>query len=102
MLDLPIWQQVVEQVFRTEEIVARDLKKYVDGRYFEMKYESLCNDPATTVKELYDWLGAAGYEHYENFRLPEKFSVSNKVTLEPNVVANMRAYLSKLETNGIN
>ena len=95
---MPLWQQVAEQVFHTERIIGRDLRHYAQGRFLEVRYEELCEQPRRTVAKLQDWLGAWGDYSYSDMRVPDSFKLSQGVSLPDDVTVKMQDHLNKLQT----
>ena len=94
---LPIWQQVTEQVFYVSKILERDMLRYAAGRYFEIEYENLCQNPGQVINDLAKWLKPAGYNTYPNQTFPERFQSSNELVLDDDLAAKISNHLQILE-----
>jgi hypothetical protein len=81
LLHRPVWEQVVEQVCRTEAIVHADLSRFAPDRHRVVQYEELCLRPAAVVSGLARWLVSAGYQEYADVRIPPAFEYSNRTRL---------------------
>lgn len=81
-LPLPLWQQVVRQVFYADAIPRRDLQRYAPGRFLEIEYSELCRDPYGCMQQLQNWLAPIGYEPYSDSAIPREFTVSDKLYID--------------------
>ncbi|MEK7991294.1 MAG: sulfotransferase [Thiotrichaceae bacterium] len=80
--NLSIQQQIIRQIFHTERIISDDLERYAKGRYCQINYADLCDDPKECMLTLNQWLNAFGqYEMYPEIDLPAQFSISNQLRL---------------------
>ena len=82
-LELPVWQQVARQTFYADAIPRRDLQQYAPDRFVEIDYSELCRQPHACMKELGTWLQPSGYETYPDSSIPETFTASDRVSIEP-------------------
>ncbi len=82
LLGQPLWKQAAEQILRTRKIIERDLRESADGRFLEVEYEALCDDPRSVLARLKDWLEPRGFVAFPDLRLPKRFPRMTKWTLE--------------------
>ncbi|MFQ5401645.1 MAG: sulfotransferase [Anaerolineae bacterium] len=99
-LTLPIWQQVTNQVYYTQLIAERDLKKHASGRYKKIKYEYLCQQPQQFVDELTSWLSPLGFQPYSDMQVPKSFQASNETKLNESMIEKISLHLKYLEQKG--
>ncbi|MDM8561055.1 sulfotransferase [Candidatus Parabeggiatoa sp. HSG14] len=97
LLSLPIWQQVTKQVFDTEKIILRDLKQYAPERYLELHYENICQNPQQIISDIITWLKPVGYKTYQNMRIPQQFTLSQKISLSETMVSQITEHLEMLK-----
>jgi hypothetical protein len=57
---LPYWEQVVEQQYEYNKIMAGDLDMFCSERYLEMWYEDVCVDAAKAVHRIEDFFSYCG------------------------------------------
>ncbi len=98
LLSQPIWQQIVEQVFHTERLILNDLNQYANGRYLILDYEDICQQPYAMLEKISQWLKPLGYQTYTNNCIPEKFSISNQITLSHDLMSKMQTHLAELKS----
>ena len=101
LMSLPIWQQITNQVFLTENIIARDLKKYATGRYFEIHYEEICQTPQQIVKDIIEWVNHDKYKAYQDTKIPRRFTVSKRKSLSNFMSTQIKEYYDLLEKQGL-
>ncbi|HSS65598.1 MAG TPA: sulfotransferase [Gammaproteobacteria bacterium] len=94
LLAEPLWKQAAQQVLRTREIIERDLRDSAEGRFLEVEYEALCDDPRSVLARLKDWLEPRGFVAFPDIRLPRRFPRRSEWTLEQDQHA-VRDYLER-------
>ncbi len=97
LLKFPIWRQVLEQAFYTQQIVARDLDRFAPGRSFVVDYLSFCHEPHAVIRKLAAWLKRSGFCMYPEMHLPACFRPSVKLRLERDIIAKMSNHLERLQ-----
>lgn len=98
LLNLPLWQQVTEQVFYIESALRKDLNEYAQERFREVNYETLCSQPKHVISDLEKWLTPFGYNTYRDWRAPTQFTTSSKITISMDTLNKMRKHLAYLQT----
>ncbi|MCP3928809.1 MAG: sulfotransferase [Bacteroidetes bacterium] len=101
LLSLPIWQQVTQQVFHTDRIILKDLKQYAPGRFIELQYEEICQNPQKIIHDITNWLKPAGYKPFDDMRIPEFFHQSQKISLSENMALQIKVNLDLLKQQEI-
>ncbi len=101
LLSLPVWQQIVEQVYQTEKLILEDLEKYASGRYIVLNYEDICEQPVASIMVLEEWLAPIGYKSNHNCTMPERFTASKDMVLPEETLSKMKDYLNKLKSQDL-
>ena len=96
-LTLPVWQQVVRQVYYSDALPRQDLQRYAPDRTLELEYIELCQQPLACLHRLEEWLEPTGYQIYRDCRVPPGFPVSAQLSLDPACVDRIRSELIQLE-----
>jgi len=96
-LKLPVWQQVVRQVYYSDALPRHDLRRYAPDRTLELEYTELCRQPHICLHRLEEWLGPAGYQTYRDCRIPSRFPVSAQLSIDPACASRIRCELTHLE-----
>ena len=99
-LSQPLWKQVSNQVYATQVIVERDLRKFAAGRFLEITYEQLCARPRELIHELSDWLRPLGYHAFPDMRIPEVFRASSQIRLDDSLTQKFKSHLEILRQRG--
>lgn len=92
LLGEPLWKQAAEQILRTRMIIERDLREFARGRFLEIEYEALCDDPRSVLERIRQWLAPQGYTAYREVRLPRRFARTTQWMLTEDEQL-IRAYL---------
>jgi hypothetical protein len=80
---LPPEQQVVEQVRRIEALVHRDRESLGAGRFLELRYEEVCEDPAEAMREVGALAERSGFRLARRLGIPAKFERSGGRRIDP-------------------
>lgn len=101
LLTKPIWQQITEQVYYIENILANDLEEYAKGRYHEIYYENICENPRAIICEISSWLDSSKYKLHNDFFVPSKFTCSRHLSLPKKTVSKIKMHLDLLNGRDI-
>lgn len=82
LLGEPLWKQAAQQILRTRKIIERDLRESANGRFLEVEYEALCDDPRSVLSTLAEWLKLRGFAAYPDLRLPQRFPRTTNWTIQ--------------------
>ncbi|MCB0019161.1 MAG: sulfotransferase [Anaerolineales bacterium] len=72
----PYWEQVVEQVYYIEQQIETDRRHNGSGRFFDIQYERLCQEPALVLDEIARFAGGCGVKLEETGEVPDSFRLS--------------------------
>ena len=94
---LPVHQQVVEQVRSIQNLIERDSTVVGKDRFFEIRYEDLCNDVFSTMKSL-----EAFFVRHDlrltccDNEIPASFSMKEEISIAPKLYEKLRHYVTNL------
>jgi hypothetical protein len=93
----PPAEQVVEQIWRTQEAADRNLANIPESRILRLTYASLCQAPRKTMDEVGTFLAANGIRCNVRAEIPKEFSTVSLASKHPDWAALVRQYIIQAE-----
>lgn len=79
----PYWEQVVEQVYYTQQQVARDAELVGADRFYDVHYESLCRDVHGVLEGISRFFAQRSVRVRPRGEVPPRFVVSSGPRVDP-------------------
>jgi hypothetical protein len=92
----PYWQQVVEQVYYTYQQIAEDRRRFQGGKFFDVKYEEVCQDTYGTLAKIEHFLEKSDIHLRAHRKVPTHFSLSTGRKVADEDYCRIREEVAKL------
>jgi hypothetical protein len=90
---LPAVEQAVEQVRRLEALVDRDRAVLGAGRFLQVRYEELCDDPESVLTAVAGLADRNGFRLARRQPIPAKFERPEATRLDPEIRERLVEYI---------
>jgi hypothetical protein len=91
---LPSHEQVVEQISAIEHLITADRELLGEGRFLELSYERLCEDPRGTLTQIAEFAEARGVALSRRRDVPERFE-PKRSRIEEALARQLSDYVSR-------
>jgi hypothetical protein len=92
---LPPYEQVVEQVRAIEAVVEADRAELGPARFFELRYEDVCDDPRGVLDAIAGFAEEHGMHLVPRREVPDRFERPAPPEIDAELDAALVAYLSR-------
>ena len=99
--DLDIYSQIAGQVYFTNQSIEKAFERMPAGNKLVVDYERFCEDPGKFYEEVRDKYRLFGYDIKSSYNGPEKFSVSNTLTLDKEQAKKLETAYNRFVEHGI-
>ncbi|RMG96146.1 MAG: sulfotransferase [Chloroflexi bacterium] len=92
----PVWQQVCDQVYYTEQFIAQERAIVGDSCFLDIHYKSLCAQPRQEIARIARFMNEHGAPVPQPRQVPASFRRSHGRKVDEEVYAHMCDYLRAL------